>query len=86
MDPFLEPITIQWGDRQVSKAFQCHITNAVMEESVSAQVTSEKGGPTSGQGEVTPHKRHYLKRIFKKQELMRQMRDGETEFSYLLAL
>lgn len=50
-----------------------------MGESVSAPVTSGRGGLSSVQGGETPLKRHYLKRIFKKQEFTRQTGEGKTD-------
>lgn len=82
MDPFLKPVTVQWGRQTSQQSVAGAYKNTVMEESVSALVTSERGGPHSVQGEEIPQKGHYLKRIFKKQKFTRQMREGKNRSEF----
>lgn len=49
VDPFLKPFTIQWGRTTSQQSVAVLYKNTVMEESMSARVTSERGGPIGEQ-------------------------------------
>lgn len=85
MDPFLKPVTVQWG-RQTSQ------------QSVAGAYKNTDGGKCECSGDLgegraslcarweIPQKGHYLKRIFKKQKFTRQMREGKTDLNLSLRI